>query len=137
MENTQQTTVNNTMPTVAKANRRRIWIAILFAVCLPLILWYELENYHMHSQSGDLTVLLSVIGMAFNARMLFVNIRAAVEKEKLYVSWAVILCAVLSMVVCVGVYIIAEKIPHCVECDHITAEELGFLSRWIKGIDVP
>lgn len=36
-----------------------------------------------------------------------------------------------SFILC-GVIYVANKIPFCVVCDHVTAEDLGFLIHWIK-----
>ena len=123
--------------TAGKKSQKMMWTAIAFALLTPLILWYELENYHMHYNTGFLTELISMIGIVVNGWRLYVQGKAAARKEKQKISWGVIVCAVLSLAVCIAAYSVAVKIPTCVECDHITTEELGFLSRWISGIDAP
>ncbi len=137
MENTRHTAGSIPQSDMRRTNRKRVWTAVLFAVLSPLILWYELEHYHMHYNTGFLTELLSMIGMVFNGWMLYVHGKAAVRKEKHKFSWAVMGCAVLALAVCIAVYSVAVRIPTCVECDHITTEELGFLSHWISGMDMP
>ncbi len=121
--------------TLSKRHIKTILTAVIFALLMPLMLWWELENYHMHYGTGTLTWICAAIGICINGYTLFKNIRAAVRKGS--VSISEIICSLISLIVCIAVCIVANKIPSCVECDHITSEELGFLSRWIKGIDVP
>lgn len=121
--------------TSGKKSMKLVWTAIIFALLMPLLLWYELENYHMHYGTGMLTSLCTLVGICINAYTFIKNIRAAVKKKS--PNLAEMICSLIALIVCIAVFAAAQKIPVCVECDHLTSEDLGFLSRWIKGIDIP
>ena len=123
--------------TAGKKSQKMMWTAIALAVLAPLILWYELEHYYAHSDVGSLSEMISMAGIGVGVWMLYTNIKAAVKKETHKLGWAAVGCAALAIAVCIAVYSVAVRIPHCVECDHITTEELGFLSHWISGMDMP
>ncbi|MBE5774566.1 MAG: hypothetical protein E7337_11625 [Clostridiales bacterium] len=101
------------------------WIILLILPVLAAIdLYYELENYGRVTHSdAALAVQLAV----FVCMVLVFIIWKKNRKE----HWLYTVLAVFSFVMLAVIGHIGGKIPFCVECDHVTAEELGFLTHWI------
>lgn len=103
--------------------------SMLVMILLPLTalgyLYYSLETYYrtVHSDAGFLVGLHALGCIAVNF-ILWLKMR---KKGK---AFSVI--AALSLLVLAFVLYTAEKIPFCVECDQVTAQDLGFLIHWIK-----
>lgn len=99
---------------------------------LPVIaagyLLYSLENYGrvVHSDASMMVTLVALI-CAFFEYAIWARCR------KRHFAYTAI--ALLAAVVLVIVIYIAGKIPFCVEYDHVTAEDLGFLTRWIAPME--
>lgn len=99
---------------------------------LPVIaagyLLYSLENYGrvVHSDASVMVTLVALICALFEYAIW-------AKSRKWHFAYTVI--ALLAAVVLVVVIYTAEKIPFCVECDHVTAEDLGFLTRWITPME--
>lgn len=112
------------METMGK--RLACWSVMAF---LPLAaityLFYCLETYNLvvHNDSGFAVQALSLFFMLVE----FILWR---KKRKQYRAYTVI--AVISTFLLAAVFYVGGKIPFCVECDRITAEDLGFLQYWIQ-----
>ncbi len=109
--------------------KKRLSIACL--CLLPLsaaaYLLYSLETYYrwVHNDSGFWVC----------AYCLFAFFISLVLWEKNKAAGKHVTCIFLvSVAILAGVYYVGTRIPFCVECDHVTAEELGFLKHWIKPI---
>ena len=86
---------------------------------------YCLETYDqvVHNESGLLVCAYGLLSLLICTR---IWLRA--RKENRYMTLFFLLAAaVLVFVVYVG-----TKIPFCVVCDRVTAEDLGFLIHWIQ-----
>ena len=106
-------------------------ISKIVMIILPLsalgFLFYSLETYHktVHSDAG-FTVGLHALGC------MAVNIILWLKMRKKGKAFSII--AAFSLVALAFVLYTAEKIPFCVECDQVTADDLGFLIHWITPI---
>ena len=91
-------------------------------------LFYCLETYDfvVHNDSGFAVQALSLLFMLVE----FILWRKGRRQHRAYTVVAVI-CALLLA----AVFYVGGKIPFCVECDQITAEDLGFLQYWIRPME--
>lgn len=98
-------------------------IPILCFVIAAGVLLYSLETYEPHTDAGFGCQLIALIAIVMNA-----VVAARSRKCNRF------LCApaVVSLVLCLLVFVIADRIPLCPECDHTTAADLGFLTHWIS-----
>ena len=100
--------------------------AYIFFLALPLtallFLLYCLETYTGHSDTSFWVCLYSIFALAA-CTFLWLLTKSTVPNST--ALWF------LSVAVLVFVFYAASKIPFCTVCDHTTAEELGFLVRWI------
>ena len=107
-----------------------IFILCLLPVSAIALALYCLETYYevVHNESSLLVCGYSIIAFVVST-VLFIRIK----KEKYYSIgiW------IFSIVVLAFVFYVGYKIPFCVECDRVTAEDLGFLIHWIKPITPP
>ena len=103
-------------------------VMILLPVTALGLLYYCLETYTktVHNDSGFFVGAYALICIA-------VNIILWAKNRKKGREYTVI--AAVSLVLLIGVLIIAEKIPFCVECDQVTKEDLGFLTHWIPPLE--
>ena len=103
----------------------RMVIMVLMPVLALGYLYYSLETYHrvVHSDAGFLVGACALGCIVVNFILWLKNRR----KGKLFS-----IIAVFSLLVLAFVLYTAEKIPFCVECDQVTAQDLGFLIHWIK-----
>ena len=112
--------------------KHRKIICLIIMILLPLTalgyLYYSLETYHrvVHSDAGFL------VG-AHAAGCLIINFILWLKNRKQGRIFSVIAAAML--VLLIFVLWVASKIPFCVECDQVTAEDLGFLTHWITPVD--
>lgn len=83
-----------------------------------------LVNYRAHSDSGFGALMIAVVGIILT--FLYAEHALAHKKYRTLAALA------LPAAVLVAVILIAYKIPNCPECDHTTAEDLGFLTKWIQ-----
>lgn len=104
------------------------WIRLIIMILLPFtalgLLYYKLETYTqvVHNDAG---ALVSAYAVAC-----FVAVSVLWGKSfKKGAGFGVV--AIAALLVLSFVFYVGEKIPFCVECDHITAEDLGFLTYWI------
>jgi len=108
-------------------------IGMVFMILLPLtalgILYYCLETYTqtVHNDSS------AVIGI-HAAGCIVVNLILWLRMRKKGKIFSIIAACSLVLLICV--LWVESKIPFCVECDQVTAEDLGFLTHWIPPLDV-
>lgn len=104
------------------------WMRLIAMILLPLTalayLYYSLETYTLvvHNDAGFL-ISVYVAACLFALVVLWEKSRGRGMRFNVM--------AVAALMVLMFVFAVAQKIPFCVECDHVTAEELGFLTRWI------
>ena len=107
-------------------------LPVVMLCMLPLsaviFLFYCLETYNsiVHNDSGFFVCLYSVF--------MFIVSLIIWLKNKSYNKCLTFVFAVATAVLC-AVFYFGNKIPFCVECEHVTAEDLGFLIHWIAPID--
>ena len=91
---------------------------------LPAVayLWYLLENYNsaVHNEAGLFVQLLAIPFLLLEIVLWWRTRR----EHWLHSVIVVIAVAVLLFVIHTG-----ERIPFCVECDRVSAEDLGFLTH--------
>jgi len=92
------------------------------AIALAL---YYLETYNniVHNECGLLICIYSAIAFVFSM-ILYLYLASRNQPPKRL--W------IISTILLIFVFYVGCKIPFCVECDRVTAEELGFLIYWIK-----
>lgn len=104
-------------------------ISLIFLSACPIsalaLTLYCLETYNdtTHNDSGFFICVYSVL-----AFLIATIIWACIKKSCKYATTAWI----ISTAILVFVFYVGCKIPFCVVCDHVTAEDLGFLIHWIK-----
>ena len=107
-------------------------VSLIAMILIPLtalgLLYYCLETYtrFVHNDSGTFVGAYTILCMAANIILWVKNRR----KGKIFT-----VIAAVSLLLLAGVLLISGKIPFCVECDQVTAEDLGFLTRWIPPMD--
>ena len=113
--------------------KHRKMICLMTMIFLPLtalgLLYYCLETYSqtVHNDSGFI-IGLHAVGF------LIINFILWLKNRKQGRIFSVI--AALSLLLLIFVLFVAEKIPFCVECDRVKAEDLGFLTHWITPMDM-
>lgn len=109
-------------------NAFRLCIMLILPFIAAACLLFALETYDsvVHSNAGA-TVSLITLFCAFVEFMLW---RKGQQQHKAYT-----IIALFAAVILVGVFYVAEKIPFCVECDQVTADDLGFLTHWITPLE--
>ena len=109
---------------------KRIMPVILLCL-LPLsaaaYLIYSLETYNsvVHNDCGALICFYCIISFIISL-IVWAKNRSATK----YITYIFI---VSTLMLC-GIFYVGNKIPFCVECDHVTADDLGFLVRWISPV---
>ena len=103
-------------------------ILCILPLSVVIFLFHCLETYNsiVHNDSGFFVCLYSVF-------MLIVSLIIWL-KNKSYNKCLTFVFIVSTAVLC-AVFYFGNKIPFCVECDHVTAEDLGLLIHWIAPID--
>lgn len=106
------------------ADKIRLIIMILLPITALGYLYYSLETYNqvVHNESGFFVCIYAFACMMAEATMWMLS-------RKKGTRYTVI--ALIALVILLFVWYVGEKIPFCVECDHVTAEDLGFLTYWI------
>ena len=101
-----------------------------FILCLiPIsaigLLLYCLETYNnvVHNESGLLVCAYAVMAFVLSSVISLCNRKSI---KRLAVIW------IISTAILVFVFYTGAKIPFCVVCDRVTADELGFLIYWIQ-----
>ena len=89
------------------------------------LLLYCLETYNdaVHNESGFFICCYCVLGLIIST-ILWCCIRKRIGPAT--VIW------IISTIILVFVFYVGWKIPFCVVCDRVTAEDLGFLIHWIQ-----
>ena len=107
-------------------------LPVILLCLLPLsaaaYLFYCLETYYsvVHNDSGFIVCTYSILVFLITL-ILWLKNRASNK-------YLTVLFAVSTLILC-GVFYVGNRIPFCVECDHVTAADLGFLTHWITPID--
>lgn len=106
----------------------RCCVMLLLPVIAAAYLLFALETYDrvVHSDIGAEVFLVALV-CAFIEFMIW---RKVCKQHKAFTVIAIFAAAVF-----LGVMYIAGKIPFCVECDQVTADDLGFLTRWITPLE--
>ena len=110
-----------------KAKRFKATIKTIILCIIPLsalaVLLYCLETYHefVHSDSAAF-----VCGYAIAAFLVSTILWNDMRKNRFSTAIWIASTVILAFVLYTG-----SRIPFCVECDQVTAEDLGFLTHWI------
>ena len=108
--------------------KQTAYILLLAPSLLALLfLFYCLETYTAHTDTAFYVCLYCIIALAVSVFVWQRSKAALPHATAIWVSAAAILIFVLFT---------AAKIPFCTVCDRTTAEDLGFLIRWIP-LDIP
>ncbi len=109
--------------------KNRTAYIIFFALTLSALLFllYCLETYTAHHDTYFFVCVYSILALAAST-FLWLLTKNTVPHST--IIW------LLSTAVLVFVFYAASKIPLCTVCDKTTAEDLGFLIRWIP-LDTP
>ena len=99
-------------------------ILCLLPVSAVLLTLYRLETYEsvVHNDSSFYVCCYSIIAFIIST---IIYLRIMKENRFSHGIW------ILSTVVLAFVYYVGSKIPFCVVCDQVTADDLGFLIYWI------
>jgi len=111
-----------------RKNGFRWLIMVLLPLLAVAILFYSLETYYrvVHSDASVLIGFFAVVSIVIELRMWLKGRR---------IHWGYTAVAAISIAILLAVMYVGDKIPFCVECDQVTAEDLGFLIRWIKPLE--
>ncbi len=111
-----------------KARIRQHRILFGFAVAIPIantvILLLCLNHYKPHQEIEFYSVVASLIGIAAGIIIAIVGLLRHAGKGHLALS-------ILSIAVCVAIFLIARSIPLCPMCEGLKPENLGLLAHWI------
>lgn len=104
-------------------------LPIIIQCLLPLsavaYLLYCLETYEsvVHNDCTFYIWVYCFLVFIFSLVLWLKNRKNQKYSTLIFIASSFILC---------GVIYVANKIPFCVVCDYVTAEDLGFLIHWIK-----
>ena len=111
------------------AIKKLVFTIILCLLPLAAVanLFYSLETYYsvVHNECGVKICFRCVIAFIISL-IIWVKYKSTAK----YMTWIFI----LSTVILCAVFYVANKIPFCVVCDQVTAEDLGFLTHWISPL---
>lgn len=105
------------------------FFAIFFLCLIPLImlafLYFDLETYKeiTHNECGAFLCIESALAFVICSVIALCNRRRG---KAILITW------VASTLVLAFVFYVGNKIPFCVVCEEVTAEDLGFLTHWIS-----
>lgn len=107
-------------------------ISLIVMILLPLtalgLLYFCLETYTQTVHNDSSTIIgLHALGC------IAVNFILWLKSRRCGKIFSII--AFFSLILLVFVLWVAGKIPFCVECDQVTQEDLGFLTRWIPPFE--
>lgn len=107
-----------------KQRNRTILLAVMafFAVSIT---FYRLENWTQHEASFLLYLSMPVLFLIC-AVMIGVHIVQGCRTKE----WLWMILGVLFGIVCMWGINAYMNIPDCLECDHVTAEALGWMAPW-------
>lgn len=90
-----------------------------------MFLLQKLASYEnkVHNDAGFYVCVYSLLCLVVS---FFVWLKARKVCDYATVIW------LISVAVLAFVFYVGDKIPFCVVCDQVTAEDLGFLIHWIK-----
>ncbi len=99
-------------------------LPVLLPLAAALIVQYNLAQYQAHEEPyGFVMFLIAWFGGIYLIAMCVRFIRRR--------RWGMSALQLASILALVAVFALYMKIPLCPECDHTTAEDLGFLIKWI------
>ena len=108
-----------------KPELKHYWPALLPLLCAGLLL-IELEYYRPHVDAGFLSVLLSSMSILGIGVALVFRLR---KYRRRFLP--VVICMIVSALVCGAVLAVAWVIPNCPICEGLTEDDLGLLALWI------
>ncbi|MBR5705015.1 MAG: hypothetical protein IKX21_03480 [Deltaproteobacteria bacterium] len=125
------TAVHESVRAMERGGTRKNDVRLLICAALTLFcvlsLFHDLQHYQAHENCGWIPELLAL------AAMVATGISAVrFVKRK---AWMALAAAVVCLAVSAAVFFIARSIPVCVECQHLTKADLGWLNRWIWAPD--
>ena len=99
----------------------------LISLSTLAVLFHALETYNevVHNEASFYVTAYAIAAIVISTIIWRKN---RIARKHLSVVWF------LSLLIMGFVYYAGNKIPFCVECDHVTAEDLGFLIHWIQPI---
>ena len=109
-------------------------LTVFFFCLIPLsalaLALYCLETYDqvVHNDSGFFVCGYCILAFLFSFPIWLL--------AKKTVRYATVIW-IVSTVILAFVFYVGTIIPFCVECDKVTAEDLGFLIYWIKPVMPP
>ncbi len=125
------TVTNQTNGALRRGDNQQTLPRLLLCAALTAIgvgaLIYVLWHYKAHEIVGLWPEMLSFAAIVCTA---FSAVRFAKGK-----AWVALSFALVCLAVSAAVFLIARRIPDCVECQHLTKADLGLLSRWIWAPD--
>ena len=104
------------------------FFALFFLCLIPLVmlafLYFDLETYKeiTHNECGAFLCIESALAFVVCSVIALCNRRRG---KAILITW------VASTLVLAFVFYVGNKIPFCVVCEDVTAEDLGFLTHWI------
>ena len=112
----------------AAANKLGKALSYALPVFLPLaaslIVQHCLANYRPHEERGFFAMFM--IAWFGGIYLLVMSVRSIRRRR-----WSMAAFQAASLLALIAVLALYMKIPLCPECDHTTAEDLGFLIKWI------
>ena len=102
-----------------------IFILCIIPVSALVLVFYCLETYNKvtHNESSILVCGYSILAFI---------ISTLVWRKTKKITRCATAVWIISTAALAFVFYVGSKIPFCVVCDQVTAEDLGFLIHWIK-----
>lgn len=104
------------------------FFALFFLCVIPLAmlgnLYVSLETYNeiTHNECGSILCVEAAVAFVLCTVIAFCN---RLRGRAIRIAW------IASALVLAFVFYVGNKIPFCVVCEQVTAEDLGFLTHWI------
>ena len=108
-----------------RQNMTMFGIAVAVPIVNVVILLLCLNHYKPHQEIVFYSVVASLIGIAAGIIIAIVGLLRHAGKGHLALS-------ILSIAVCVAVFLNARSIPLCPMCEGLKPEDLGLLAHWIS-----
>ena len=110
-----------------RKNHARLLICAALTLFSVWALVHDLQHYQAHENCGWIPELLALAAMAETG---ISAVRFTKRK-----AWMALAVAAVCLAVSAAVFFMARSIPVCVECQHLTKADLGWLNRWIWAPD--
>ena len=111
----------------ARKNKLRLLVCAVLTAISVYALVHELWHYEPHVTDGLGPVLFSFVAIAF---AIIYTVRFVKRK-----AWGALSVTLVCLALSGAVLYVSWHIPLCVECQHLTKADLGFLCRWIWAPD--